>query len=56
MTEYQRQKDTVTIAKKTEEVGLGVMAVGQHHNPPFIASSPTTTLAYIAAQTQKIIL
>ena len=55
-SEYQRQKDLVTIAKHAEEVGLDVFATGQHHNPPFIASSPTTTLAYIAAQTEKIIL
>ncbi|MDT0190558.1 LLM class flavin-dependent oxidoreductase [Rothia terrae] len=53
-TEYERQKAIVEIAKKAEEVGLDVFAVGQHHNPPFIASSPTTTLAYIAAQTKKI--
>src|SRR3546814_345540 len=27
-----------------------------NHNPPFIASAPTTTLAYIGAQTENIIL
>ena len=42
---------TVAIAKKAEEIGLDVFATGKHHNPPFVASSPTTTLAYIAAQT-----
>lgn len=51
-SEYERQKAIVEIAKKADEVGLDVFAVGQHHNPPFIASSPTTTLAYIAAQTR----
>lgn len=56
VSEYERQKNIVEIAKKAEEVGLDVVAVGQHHNPPFIASSPTTTLAYIAAQTKNIIL
>lgn len=56
ISEYERQKNIVTIAKKAEEVGLDVFVVGQHHNPPFIASSPTTTLAYIAAQTKNIIL
>ena len=44
-TEHQRIKDTVAIARKAEEVGLDVIAVGQHHNPPFVASSPTTTMA-----------
>ena len=48
--------NTVAIARKAEEVGLDVVAVGQHHNPPFVASSPTTTMAYIAAQTERIIL
>jgi putative FMN-dependent luciferase-like monooxygenase len=55
-TEHERIKAQVTIAKKAEEVGLDVVAVGQHHNPPFVASSPTTTMAYIAAQTERIIL
>jgi putative FMN-dependent luciferase-like monooxygenase len=54
--EHERIKATVEIAKKAEEVGLDVFATGQHHNPPFIPSAPTTTLAYIAAQTSRIIL
>src|SRR3712207_4888195 len=55
-TEHERIKATVAIAKKAEEVGLDVFATGEHHNPPFIASAPTTTLAYIGAQTERIIL
>jgi putative FMN-dependent luciferase-like monooxygenase len=55
-TEHERIKATVEIARKAEEVGLDVFATGQHHNPPFIPSAPTTTLAYIAAQTQRIVL
>ena len=43
-----------TIAKKAEEVGLDVFAIGEHHNPPFVSSSPTTTLGYIAAQTERL--
>ena len=39
---------------KAEEVGLDVFATGEHHNPPFVPSSPTTTLAYIAAQTERL--
>ena len=42
--------------KKAEEVGLDVFATGEHHNPPFIASNPTATLAYIGAQTERIML
>ena len=55
-TEHERITATVAIAKKAEEVGLDVFATGQHHNPPFIPSAPTTTLAYIAAQTERLIL
>ena len=55
-SENDRIKAIVTIAKKAEEVGLDVFALGEHHNPPFFSSSPTTTLGYIAAQTEKLIL
>ncbi len=53
-TEHERIRNTVAIARKAEEVGLDVFATGQHHNPPFIPSAPTTTLAYIGAQTSRI--
>src|SRR6201991_443856 len=55
-TEHERIKATVEIAKKAEDIGLDVFATGEHHNPPFIASNPTATLAYIGAQTERIIL
>jgi putative FMN-dependent luciferase-like monooxygenase len=55
-SEHERIKATVEIAKKADEVGLDVVAVGQHHNPPFVASAPTTTMAYVAAQTEHILL
>ena len=47
----ERIKASVAIAKKVEEIGMDVYAIGEHHNRPFFSSSPTTTLAYIAAQT-----
>jgi putative FMN-dependent luciferase-like monooxygenase len=55
-TEAERIKAMVTIALKTEEVGLDVFATGEHHNPPFVPSSPTTMLGYIAARTERMIL
>ena len=55
-TENQRIKAAVAIAKKAEEIGMDVYATGEHHNPPFYASSPTTILGYIAAQTERITL
>ncbi|WP_308466065.1 LLM class flavin-dependent oxidoreductase [Rathayibacter soli] len=56
ISEHDRIKSTVAIARKAEEVGLDVFATGEHHNPPFVPSSPTTTLGFIAAQTERIIL
>src|ERR687886_515781 len=55
-TEAERIKAVLAIAKKAEEVGLDVFALGEHHNPPFVSSSPTTTLAFVAAQTSRLIL
>ena len=55
-SEAEKIRNTITMAKHAEEVGLDVFALGEHHNPPFWSSSPTTTLAYIAAQTERLIL
>ncbi len=56
-SEQERIRATVAIAKKAEEVGLDVFAIGQHHNPPFVApANPPIFMAYIAAQTQRILL
>src|SRR6476619_645288 len=55
-TEAERIKAIVAIALKAEEVGLDVFALGEHHNPPFVSSSPTTTLGFIAARTERLIL
>ncbi|WP_106849931.1 LLM class flavin-dependent oxidoreductase [Blastococcus sp. Marseille-P5729] len=53
-TEGERIAAMTQIALKAEEVGLDVFATGEHHNPPFVPSSPTTHLAYIAAKTDKL--
>jgi putative FMN-dependent luciferase-like monooxygenase len=55
-SEHERIKAMVAIAIKAEEVGLDVFATGEHHNPPFVPSSPTTMLGYIAARTERLIL
>lgn len=56
-TEHERIKNTVEMAKHAEEVGFDVFATGQHHNPPFAApGNPPTLLAYLAAETKKMIL
>jgi putative FMN-dependent luciferase-like monooxygenase len=56
VSEAERIDAMVKIAVKAEEVGLDVFAIGEHHNPPFFSSSPTTFLAHVAALTKRIIL
>lgn len=53
-TEAQRIQDVLTIARHAEQVGLDVFALGEHHNPPFFSSSPTTTLGYLAGVTSTL--
>ncbi|MFI6106051.1 LLM class flavin-dependent oxidoreductase [Streptomyces sp. NPDC051310] len=55
-TEHERIRSMVTLALKAEEVGLDVFATGEHHNPPFVPSSPTTLLGYVAARTRRLVL
>ncbi|NTW41490.1 MAG: LLM class flavin-dependent oxidoreductase [Cellulomonadaceae bacterium] len=55
-TEAERIAAMTTIALHAEEVGLDVFATGEHHNPPFVPSSPTTMLGWIAAKTERIVL
>jgi putative FMN-dependent luciferase-like monooxygenase len=55
-SEHERIRAIMRIAQHAEEVGLDVFATGEHHNPPFVPSSPTTMLGYLAARTERIIL
>ncbi|HEY1569571.1 MAG TPA: CE1758 family FMN-dependent luciferase-like monooxygenase [Solirubrobacteraceae bacterium] len=55
-SEAERIRAVVQNARRADEVGLDVFAIGEHHNPPFFSSSPTTLLAHIAALTKRIIL
>ena len=53
VSEHERIEAMTKIALKAEEVGLDVFATGEHHNPPFVPSSPTTLLGWIAAKTDS---
>jgi putative FMN-dependent luciferase-like monooxygenase len=55
-SEAERIDAIVQIAQKAEEVGLDVFAIGEHHNPPFFSSAPTTLQAFIAVTTRKLIV
>jgi putative FMN-dependent luciferase-like monooxygenase len=55
-TEHERLARMVETAVRAEEAGLDVFATGEHHNPPFVPSSPTTLLGFIAARTRRLVL
>jgi putative FMN-dependent luciferase-like monooxygenase len=55
-SEAQRIKEIVAVARRADEVGLDVFAIGEHHNPPFVPSAPAALLAHIAGLTRQIIL
>lgn len=53
-SEAERIQSLARIATHAEDVGMDVFAIGEHHNPPFFSSTPTTFLAYIAAKTKTL--
>ncbi|MGI4896920.1 MAG: LLM class flavin-dependent oxidoreductase, partial [Janthinobacterium lividum] len=55
-SEAERIRSMMTIAEHAEAVGLDVFATGEHHNPPFVSSSPTAMLGYLAGRTSTITL
>ncbi|CAM2863265.1 CE1758 family FMN-dependent luciferase-like monooxygenase [Actinomyces slackii] len=56
VSEHERIKNTVEMAVASEELGLDFFATGEHHNPPFVPSSPVALLASIAARTERLLL
>ncbi|MBN9795264.1 5,10-methylene tetrahydromethanopterin reductase [Pseudonocardia sp. TMWB2A] len=54
--EAERLRSIVRLARHADELGLDVFALGEHHNPPFVPSSPPAILGHIAAVTSRIVL
>jgi probable LLM family oxidoreductase len=50
----QRMRNLLEEARLADELGLEFFAVGEHHRPDFLVSSPATARAAIAAQTSRI--
>jgi probable LLM family oxidoreductase len=50
----ERMRNLLEEARLADDLGLKVFAVGEHHRPDYLVSSPTTALAAIAAQTKDI--
>src|SRR5664279_3171163 len=51
---YQRMKDLMEEIELADQVGLDVYALGEHHRPDFIVSSPAVVLAAAAVKTKRI--
>src|SRR3954449_12905076 len=50
----ERMRDLLEEARLADELGLKLFAVGEHHRPDYLVSSPATALAAIAAVTKQI--
>src|ERR1700735_2658761 len=50
----QRMRDLLEEGELAEQLGLDVFAIGEHHRPDFLISSPAVALAAIAARTDRI--
>ena len=54
LSAQERMRDLLEEARLADELGLSVFAIGEHHRPDYLVSSPATALAAIAAQTEQI--
>jgi probable LLM family oxidoreductase len=50
----QRMRELLEEAELADQLGLDLFAVGEHHRPDFVVSSPAVALAAIAARTERI--
>jgi len=50
----QRMRDLMEEVRLADELGLDVFAIGEHHRPDFLISSPATALAAAAMITKRI--
>lgn len=50
----QRMADLIEEATLADDLGLDVFAVGEHHRPDFVVSSPAIALAAAAVKTKRI--
>ena len=50
----QRMRDLLEEVELADELGLDVFAIGEHHRPDFLVSSPAVVLGAAAARTRRI--
>src|SRR5450631_924281 len=51
---YQRMMDLMEEIELADQIGLDVYALGEHHRPDFLVSSPAVVLAAAAVKTKHI--
>src|SRR6478736_1390832 len=54
ITAYQRLQNMMEEVELADQLGLDVFAIGEHHRPDYLVSSPATVLAAAAARTKQI--
>ncbi len=54
ITAYERIQNLMEEVELADQLGLDVFAIGEHHRPDFLVSSPATLLAAAAVKTKKI--
>src|SRR4030088_2602503 len=50
----QRMRELMEEAELADQLGLDVFAIGEHHRPDFLVSSPAVVLAAVAVKTERI--
>jgi probable LLM family oxidoreductase len=54
MSPAQRMRDLMEEAELADQLGFDVFAIGEHHRPDFLVSSPAVVLGAIAVKTERI--
>src|SRR3979409_2255741 len=54
VTPQQRMQQLLEEAELADQLGLDVFAIGEHHRPDFLVSSPAVVLGAIAVLTKRI--
>jgi probable LLM family oxidoreductase len=54
VTPQQRMRDLMEEVELADQLGLDVFAVGEHHRPDFLVSSPAVVLGAAAVKTERI--
>ncbi|HST41267.1 MAG TPA: Atu2307/SP_0267 family LLM class monooxygenase [Conexibacter sp.] len=50
----ERMRNLLEEARLADQAGLDLFAIGEHHRPDYLVSSPAVALAAVAAQTEQI--